>query len=85
MSIELFETPPRQEMFDEIKRESIKIWETYDDTFGYASGKIESIKNLENVSSNWIYMYQMFDVHNQIKLMVHLEPETIERIREALS
>lgn len=81
---DLFYIPPSKELFDEIKRESIKLWNTYDDTYGYATKKIERIKDLENHSSNGIWMVQMFDIHNIHRLMKWLSPKWREFIASRL-
>lgn len=85
MSIELYYTPPSDKMFNEIKREAIKIWQTYDDTYGYATKKIDSIKDIKNVKDNYMYMVAMFDECNQAKLLTALSAETSRRVLEAKS
>lgn len=55
-------------LFDELKQASIEVWETYDDTYGYASEKINYVKSLTNVGDNYGTFIGMFDVHNQEKL-----------------
>jgi hypothetical protein len=85
MSTDLYYTAPSQEVFDEIKEVAISIWNTYDDTYGYASGKINSVKDIANVSDNWMYMCSMFDHINQAKLLSMVKPETAVLIREAMS
>lgn len=64
------------EMFNEIKKASIKIWKTYDDTYGYATEKIDQVRAIKNFSDNWITFYGMFDPVNQQKLLLKLKPET---------
>lgn len=56
LTSEEYYTPPSQEIFDDIKQASIKIWETYSDVGGYSSGKINSIKDLKNISDNYGYI-----------------------------
>lgn len=72
---DLYYTPPDQKYFNEVKRKSIEIWRTYDDTFGYATGKIDKIKDLKNVGDNFMYMVAMFDIVNQLKLAINLSEE----------
>jgi len=67
---------PEQKVFDEIKAASIKIWKTYDDTYGYATEKIDKIKDIENVKDNAWYMVAMFDHINQGKLCDSVSEET---------
>ncbi|HWT39948.1 MAG TPA: hypothetical protein VN081_01570 [Dongiaceae bacterium] len=84
MSIELYYTAPSNAVFEEIKQEAIKLWQTYDDEFKYATQKINLIKDLENIGDNYMYIYAMFDHNNQAKLYDALRPRTQKRIREAL-
>lgn len=76
---------PPQEVFDEIKREAINLWNTYDNTYGYAKGKIDRIKDLENVQDNAWYIVAMFDYTNQQRLLSLLLPATAEIVRDAIS
>lgn len=85
MSIELYYTAPSNEVFEEIKQESIKIWQTYDNTYGYVDEKVDRIKDIANVGDNWMYMVSMFDYPNRLKLYSVLKPSTVELIEEALS
>lgn len=71
---------PLQEVFDDIKENAIKIWQTYDDTHGYASEKINKIKSLENVQDNAWFIVAMFDTNNQSKLLRMVKTETAETI-----
>lgn len=83
MSTELYYTAPSDAIFEDIKRNAIKIWQGYDDTYGYATEKIDNIKDLANVSDNYMYMVAMFDRENQLKLISMLQPESVERINQA--
>lgn len=71
----LYYTAPTNEVFDEVKKASIELWKTYDDTHGYASDKIGKISDIKNVSDNLMYMVAMFDSKNQVRLsrMISLE------------
>ena len=77
-------TPPSQEVFDDIKQASIKVWQSMDDTYGYTTDKIKRIKDLENVQDNSWYMFAMFDIFNQAKLIDLVSPTTQEKIQEML-
>lgn len=55
-------------LFNELKSEAIKIWQTYDDTYGYATEKISYLNSFANVGDNWGTIVGMFDIHNQRKL-----------------
>lgn len=55
-----------------------------DDTYGYTTDKIKRIKDLENVQDNAWYMFAMFDIFNQAKLIDLVSPTTQEKIQEML-
>ena len=57
-----------QEQFDELKQNAIKIWKTYDDTYGYASEKISRLNQFDNIKDNYGTIIGMFDTRNQRKL-----------------
>lgn len=61
-------TAPSDEVFEDIKQASILLWKTYDDTYGYASGRVERIKNIQNYKDNYAFMVALFDPINQLKL-----------------
>lgn len=67
---------PSDAIFNEIKAKAIEIWGTYDDTYGYASGKIDRVKSIENVKDNAWYIVTMFDSENQQKLLSLVNQET---------
>lgn len=75
---------PHKALFDEVKRESIKIWKTYDDTYGYASQKIQQVESIENISDNIMSIIAMFDSKNIQKLAQALSKETKEDIVKRL-
>lgn len=67
---------PADKIFEEIKAACMKIWSAYDDTHGYATKKINRIKDIKNVSDNTGYMVAMFDGNNQEKLIGMVDGET---------
>ena len=85
MTQEQYYTAPPQEVFDEIKTAAIQIWSEYDDQYGYASGKIGRIKDIENVKDNAWYMVAMFDGHNQQKLFTLVSDATRDMILDAMN
>lgn len=60
---------PAQEVFDSIKRAAIALWQTYDDTYGYATEKVNRVKQIENIGDNTGYIVAMFDNENRMKLL----------------
>ena len=72
----LYYTPPTDKQFDEVKKKAIEIWNTYDDTHGYRSEKVDAVNYLKNVTDNVMVIIAMFDVYNQAKLASMLSNET---------
>lgn len=54
--------------FAELQQTAISIWGKYDDTFGYATEKIDRVSNLHHVGDNYGTIIGMFDIKNQRKL-----------------
>ena len=75
LSIKEYYTAPSNEIFEDIKQASIKLWNTYDNTYGYATEKIDRIKDIGNLQDNYAYMVAMFDIFNQMKLYSLVERE----------
>ncbi|MEK0324681.1 MAG: hypothetical protein QQN63_03160, partial [Nitrosopumilus sp.] len=77
-------TPPSDKIFNEVKSAAIRLWRGYDDTHGYASEKVNHIKDIQNISDNCCFMVAMFDHQNQKKLISMVEGETKEWLESAL-
>lgn len=75
---------PSNEIFEEIKREATNIWMTYDDTFGYASEKVNQIKDITNIRENAMYIVAMFDHKNIHKLLNNVSQATRDFITERI-
>lgn len=84
MTQEEYYTAPAQEIFDDIKQAAIKIWREYDDTYGYATGKIGGIKDIQNVKDNAWFIVAMFDHINQAKLLLHVSDATREILLDVM-
>lgn len=84
MVTQLYYTAPDQKYFDELKNAAISIWRQYDDTYGYATEKINKIKDIQNVSDNFMYIYAMFDWINQSKINTTVSKETLAEIQYRL-
>ena len=92
INIEYYYKQPKQEYFDELKKACIKFWRAFDDQFGYATEKINSIKDLENNSTNYMMMVKMFhqlnwevlaellslEVRNDISIRLNAGVESVE-------
>ena len=80
--MEDYYTAPNDEVFNEIKEKSIEIWQTYDDTYGYASEKIDRVESITNVKDNWGVIVGMFDNINKQKLLAKLSQEAREKVEK---
>lgn len=78
---------PSQEVFDDIKEKAMELWkivDTNNDKYGYATEKINRIKDLENVQDNAWMMVAMFDQNNIVKLLDMVKNPTEIAIRNML-
>lgn len=80
----IYYTPPSDASFEDMKERAIGLWSTYDDTYGYASEKIERIRGIPNVQDNFMYIFVMFDMDNQRKIVAAVQPTTRDDIRERM-
>ena len=81
LDTKLYYTPPDDELFEELKKAAIEVWLKYDDEFGYATGKINRIKNIANIKDNFMYMVAMFDYPNQKELAEKLSSKCRREVR----
>jgi hypothetical protein len=83
----LYYTPPHEDIFNEVKKASMELWKLVDsdhDKYGYATEKINKIKDIKNVSDNFMYMVAMFDSGNQGLLASKLSEASRLAIRERM-
>jgi len=80
----LYYTPPTDEEFNELKERAIEIWSTMGDEPSYSQEKINGIKNIKNISDNFMYMVAMFDINNQSILAKKLSPKTRLSVKERM-
>lgn len=52
---------PSQEIFENIKEAATKVWLTKDNSYGYVTGKLETINKVYNISDNVMIFWRMFD------------------------
>lgn len=71
---------PSNKVFNDLKENAIKIWQTYDNTYGYVDEKVGRIKDLENIRDNWTILITMFDSHNQKRLFNQVTLEASRRL-----
>ena len=83
----LYYTAPSDESFEDMKQAAIKLWPQIDsdhDLYGYATEKINSIKDIGNVSDNFMYIFAMFDWVNQRKVAGMIKESTKSDINDRL-
>lgn len=81
---QLYYTPPDNEYFEDMRLNAIRIWETYDNTYGYSQDKIDRIKTIGNIDDNFMYMVAMFDRNNQKRLAKMINRDTLKAVNERL-
>lgn len=72
---------PSDSIFNDIKANAIKIWQEYEHP-GYVAEKLAQI-DIENIKDNAWYIVGMFDLSNQMRLLLMVETETADMIRKA--
>ena len=80
---DFYKTPPLS-TFLNIQAACVRVFEDYDDTHGYASGKIGLIMELNNVQDNALVPYNMLDFNNQAKARAFLSLEALQYIQERM-
>ena len=80
----LYYTPPSNEAFEDLKAQAIAKWSTMGDEPSYAEEKIGRIKDIKNISDNFMMMFAMFDMHNQRLVGEKLKEETKKAINARL-
>lgn len=72
-----------KESLEIAKRAAHKVWEKYDDTYGYKTEKQTRNDNMstDHPDNIWFFINQ-FDLHNQVELLLNilLEPESDDKI-----
>jgi hypothetical protein len=71
---------PTQEIFDEMKSIATDIWNTYDNTYGYVTEKLERINSFDNIQDNAMVFYRMFDWNNQRTFILKASPQVVNYI-----
>ena len=66
----------------------MKLWKEVDtdnDKYGYATEKINQVKNIQNVGDNFMHIIAMFDPNNQKILAARLADETKKEIHDRIN
>lgn len=71
---------PTQQIFNEMRTTASEIWNTYDNTYGYATEKLSYVNSIENIEDNAMVFYRMFDYVNQQKMKSLLSQEALTYI-----
>jgi len=80
----LYDTAPSDEVFEEVKKKAIEIWEGYDDTYGYATEKIRCVEGLSNIRDYMMFIVSMFDNRNKRKLASSLSDTARKEIADRI-
>lgn len=81
----LYYKAPSDAAFDEMKKAAIEVWGQYADSpGGYMDEKVARIKDIQNVSDNFMYILAMFDQDNQRKVIALLSEPTKDAVRERM-
>lgn len=81
----LYYEAPSDAAFEEMKNASIEVWGRYKDSPGdYYEEKVSRIRDIKNVSDNFMYMLSMFDSINQQSVVRKLSEETKRAVRERM-
>jgi hypothetical protein len=72
---------PTEEIFNEMKTIASKIWNTYDNTYGYVNEKLDRINSINNIQDNAMVFYRMFDHENQNAFKYSASPEVLAYIQ----
>jgi len=73
--------PPRQKVFEEIKKACVDMWKTYDNSYGYVDEKIERVEQIRNEGADVMFLLNMF--HHTMKeyIISTLSPEAKDYIK----
>jgi len=81
----LYYEAPSDAAFEDMKAAAMEVWGQYRNSAGgYYEEKTDRIKDIRNIKDNFMYIFAMFDIHNQRKCASLLKPETIEAVRERM-
>jgi hypothetical protein len=72
---------PSIEIFNDMKQAATRVWETYDNEYGYVDEKLNYVNGLNNIQDNAMVFYRMFDWENQRKFKQLVNEQTLEYIK----
>lgn len=77
----LYYTAPSDEAFNDMKKACTTIWNGMGNEGGYRDEKLKRIKDVGNVQDNFMYLFAMFDMNNQRRVVSLLQASTIDDLR----
>ena len=83
MDAELYYTAPTDALFEEVRTAAMDLWDQYPDK-RYVQDKHNRIKDIGNVSDNFMYIVAMFDIQNQRILASMISKECREAINDRM-
>lgn len=78
----LYYEAPSDEAFGEMKAMAVEVWNGYTDP--YRAEKLQQISHVQNIKDNFMYLFAMFDMSNQTKVVRMLSEETKQALRERM-
>lgn len=72
--------PPRQKVFNEIKKACVDMWNTFDNTYGYVDEKLFMVEQIHNVGGDVMFLLNMFHPSLRAFIISTLSPEAKDYI-----
>lgn len=76
----LYYEPPSEEAFTEMQSAAMHIWHGYD----LKHEKAARVNDMKNIGDNFMYIFAMFDMNNQRKVVSMVSEATKKEIRDRL-
>ncbi len=73
--------PPRQIVFNEIKKACIDMWKTFDNTYGYVDEKLAMANQIHNIGADVMFLLNMFHPTLRELIISTLSPEAKDYIK----
>jgi len=78
---DIYYIAPDDASFNDMKQAAETVWRSMDNTYGYVDEKLNRIKDIQNISDNFMYLLGMFDTDNQLKVISLLNDVTKAGLR----
>lgn len=73
-----WDVPPTEEAFEDLRQRSIELRIELDPEFHH--NNTEWLASLKNYGSNFMAIFQRFDIYNQRTVVKRLKPETVQEL-----